>query len=83
MEERKISNALSNVLTFYYESIKLKEVERSGWVDRNISRDQRVESVPEHVYSCLLYTSILVILITGISIVILGMILIMIILNLI
>ena len=51
MDERKLLKALSNVLTFYYETIKLKEVERSGWVDRNISRDKRVESVPEHVYS--------------------------------
>ena len=28
----------------------LKEVERSGWNTWNVSRDKRVESIPEHVY---------------------------------
>lgn len=46
MEESK----LENVLGFYYETIKLKEVERSGWNTWNVSRDKRVESIPEHVY---------------------------------
>ena len=46
MEQTK----LENVLNFYYETAKLKEVERSGWNTRNISRNKRVESIPEHVY---------------------------------
>ena len=46
MEQTK----LENVLNFYYETAKLKEVERSGWNTWNISRNKRVESIPEHVY---------------------------------
>jgi len=41
---------LWNVLEFYYETAKLKEVERSGWKRWNVSRDKRIESIPEHVY---------------------------------
>ena len=46
MEQTK----LENVLNFYYKAIKLKSVERTGWNLRNITRDERVESIPEHIY---------------------------------
>lgn len=46
MEVRK----LLNVLGFYYDTAKLKDVERSGWKRWNVSRDKRIESIPEHVY---------------------------------
>ena len=46
MEQTK----LENVLNFYYKAIKLKYVERTGWNLRNITRDERVESIPEHIY---------------------------------
>lgn len=46
METRK----LLNVLEFYYETARLKEIERSGWKRWNVSREKRIESIPEHVY---------------------------------
>ena len=46
MEQAKFEN----VLNFYYKAIKLKGVERTGWNLRNITRDERVESIPEHIY---------------------------------
>ena len=46
MEQSK----LEKVLEFYYKTSTLKEVERSGWNTWNVSRDKRVESIPEHVY---------------------------------
>ena len=46
MERQK----LFNVLHYYYESCTLKEVERTGWKLWNVSRDKRIESIPEHVY---------------------------------
>lgn len=46
MEQTKFEN----VLNFYYKAIKLKSVERTGWNLRNITRDKRVESIPEHIY---------------------------------
>ena len=46
MEQTKFEN----VLNFYYKAIKLKGVERTGWNLRNITRDERVESIPEHIY---------------------------------
>ena len=46
MEQSK----LEKVFEFYYKTCKLKEVERSGWNTWNVSRDKRVESIPEHVY---------------------------------
>jgi len=46
MEEEK----LLNVLHYYYETNTLKEVERTGWNYWNVSRDKRVESIPEHIY---------------------------------
>lgn len=39
-----------NVLDFYYKMCKLKEVERSGWNDWNISRTGPVERIAEHIY---------------------------------
>lgn len=41
---------LKNVLDYYYAASTLKEVERTGWKYWNISRDKRIESIPEHVY---------------------------------
>lgn len=41
---------LLNVLHYYYEASTLKEVERTGWKYWNVSRDGRIESIPEHIY---------------------------------
>lgn len=41
---------LKNILDYYYATSTLKEVERTGWKYWNISRDKRIESIPEHVY---------------------------------
>ena len=46
MEKEK----LLNVLRYYYETNSLKEVERTGWKYWNVSRDRRIESIPEHIY---------------------------------
>lgn len=46
MEKEK----LLNVLHYYYETSTLKEVERTGWKYWNVSRDKRIESIPEHIY---------------------------------
>lgn len=46
MEKEK----LLNVLHYYYETNSLKEVERTGWKYWNVSRDRRIESIPEHIY---------------------------------
>lgn len=43
-------NKAENVLDFYYKMCKLKETERSGWVDWNISRPGPVERIAEHIY---------------------------------
>jgi len=40
----------TNVLDYYYRASKLKELERTGWREWNISRDGRVEAVAEHIY---------------------------------
>ena len=39
-----------NIIKFYNETNKLKEVERTGWNIWKISRDKRVESIAEHIY---------------------------------
>lgn len=41
---------LLNVLHYYYETNTLKTVERTGWKYWNVSRNQRIESIPEHIY---------------------------------
>lgn len=46
MKEEKILN----ILKFYYETNKLKEVERTGWKIWNASKDARIESIAEHIY---------------------------------
>ena len=46
MEKEKILN----VLHYYYETATLKEVERTGWKEWNVSRNRRIESIPEHIY---------------------------------
>lgn len=46
MEKEK----LLNVLHYYYETNTLKEVERTGWKYWNVSREKRIESIPEHIY---------------------------------
>ena len=46
MEKEK----LLHVLHYYYETNRLKEVERTGWKYWNVSRDKRIESIPEHIY---------------------------------
>lgn len=46
MEKEK----LLNVLHYYYDTASLKEVERTGWKYWNVSRDGRIESIPEHIY---------------------------------
>jgi len=38
------------VLHYYYETNRLKEVERTGWKYWRVSRDKRIESIPEHIY---------------------------------
>ena len=43
-------NKAENVLDYYYKACKLKEVERSGWGDWNISRTGPVERIAEHIY---------------------------------
>lgn len=40
----------ANVLNYYYNMCKLKELERTGWNDWNISRNKRVEGIAEHIY---------------------------------
>ena len=40
----------TNVLNYYYKSCKLKEMERTGWNEWNISRDGAVERIAEHIY---------------------------------
>ena len=46
MEKEKILN----ILHYYYETATLKEVERTGWKIWNVSRNKRIESIPEHIY---------------------------------
>lgn len=46
MEKEK----LLNILHYYYETNILKEVERKGWKYWNVSRNKRIESIPEHIY---------------------------------
>lgn len=46
MEKEK----LLNILHYYYETATLKEVERTGWNYWNVSREGRIESIPEHIY---------------------------------
>ncbi len=43
-------NKAESVLDFYYKMCKLKEIERNGWVDWNISRTGPVERIAEHIY---------------------------------
>lgn len=43
----------NQVVEFYNEWIKLKELMRSGWVQRHVAVD-RTESVADHVFSCTL-----------------------------
>lgn len=48
----------SNVLDFYYLTISLKDLVRSGWKQWNVQR-KRLESVAEHIFStCMLAISI-------------------------
>ena len=47
-------NSISNVLDFYFLTIKLKELIRTGWKHWNVDKE-RLESVAEHVYGvCML-----------------------------
>ena len=43
-------NKAENVLDFYYKMCKLKEVERTGWNECNISKNGPVERIAEHIY---------------------------------
>lgn len=43
-------NRLINVLDHYYNSSKLKEIERTGWHFYNVTNDKRIESIAEHIY---------------------------------
>ncbi|MBR6504137.1 MAG: HD domain-containing protein [Clostridia bacterium] len=43
-------NKFLYVLDFYYETCKLKEVERSGWIQWGVLKNKRRESIAEHVY---------------------------------
>lgn len=53
-----MSSPQSNVLDFYYLTISLKDMVRSGWKQWNVQR-KRLESVAEHIYStCMLAIAI-------------------------
>lgn len=41
---------LERINYYYYDTASLKEVERTGWKYWNVSRDGRIESIPEHIY---------------------------------
>ena len=43
-------NKATNVLDYYYLACKLKEVERTGWNEWNISKSGPVERIAEHIY---------------------------------
>ncbi len=43
-------NKAENVLDYYYKACKLKEVERTGWNEWNISKEGPVERIAEHIY---------------------------------
>lgn len=43
-------NRATNVLNYYYSACKLKEIERTGWREWNISQDGQVERIAEHIY---------------------------------
>lgn len=53
-----MANSLNNVLDFYYLTISLKDLVRSGWKQWDVQRE-RLESVAEHIYStCMLAIAI-------------------------
>ncbi len=53
-----MSSPENNVLDFYYLTISLKDLVRSGWKQWNVQR-KRLESVAEHIYStCMLAIAI-------------------------
>ena len=53
-----MANSVNNVLDFYYLTISLKDLVRSGWKQWNVQR-KRLESVAEHIYStCMLAIAI-------------------------
>lgn len=43
-------NNATKVLNYYYKACKLKEIERTGWREWNISRGGQVERIAEHIY---------------------------------
>jgi len=43
-------NKATHVLDYYYIACRLKEVERTGWREWNISRGGQVERIAEHIY---------------------------------
>lgn len=43
-------NKATNVLDYYYRACRLKEVERTGWREWNISSNGPVERIAEHIY---------------------------------
>lgn len=44
-----------NILKFYLEAIKLKEVIRTGWKEVGVS-DEKIENVADHVFGCMALT---------------------------
>lgn len=54
----KSKNAANNVLDFYYLTVNLKELIRTGWKQWNVNME-RLESVAEHIYgTCMLAIAI-------------------------
>ncbi len=46
----ELKQKLQNVVDFYHATVTLKNCERSGWKQWQITRDGRVESIAEHIY---------------------------------
>ena len=44
-----------NILKFYLEAIKLKDVIRTGWKEVGVSTE-KIETVAEHVFGCMALT---------------------------
>ena len=54
MKTRKTMNSAKNVLEFFYLTVQLKELVRTGWRQWNVHME-RLESVAEHIYgTCML-----------------------------
>lgn len=47
-----------NILKFYLEAIKLKEVIRTGWKEVGVS-DEKIENVANHVFGCMALTFVI------------------------